>query len=160
MMQQSLVTVELVEAHNIHWNEDIKRERLTAISDLLEHNVFVVKNAPEAGPYHLRLSIVDGRLQFDIHGIGGEALEDLRLPISPFRGLIKEYFLVCEAYFSATRRQHSGGLEAIDMGRRGLHNDGAELVKERLAGRVEVDIETARRLFTLICVLNLRELAS
>ncbi len=158
-MKQSLVTVELDEVQNIQWNEDIRRERMTAISDLLEENSFIVKSAPNAGPYHLRLSVIDGRLQLDIHGIDGEQLEDMRLPLSPFRGLIKEYFAVCEAYFSAQKQHHLSGLETIDMGRRGLHNDGAELVRERLADYIEVDAETARRLFTLICVLNLREFA-
>lgn len=158
-MKQCLVTVELDEIRNIHWNEDIRRERLAAISDLLEENSFIVKSAPHAGPYHLKLAVVEGRLQFDIHGIDGDLLEEMRLPLSPFRSLMKEYFMVCEAYYTAQRQQHPGGLETIDMGRRGLHNDGAELVRERLAEWIEVDSQTARRLFTLICVLNLREFA-
>lgn len=158
-MKHALVTVELDEVQHIHWNEDIRRERLVAISDLLQENSFRVLCAPEAGPYHLRLALREGRLQVDIHGLDGDQVEDLRLPLSPFRSLIKEYFAVCEAYFTAVRRQHPGELETIDMGRRGLHNDGAALLQERLADRVEVDLETARRLFTLVCVLNLRELA-
>lgn len=158
-MTSALASIVLDEDTHIHWNEDIRRERLLAISDLLEQNHFSVISAPATGPYNLRLSVMDGRLQFDIHGINGEQIEDMRLPLGPFRGLMKEYFAVCEAHFTAHKRPQPGQLETIDMGRRGLHNDGAELLRERLAGRIEVDHDTARRLFTLICVLNLRELA-
>lgn len=158
-MKHALATIELAEDHRIHWNDDIVQERLTAVSDLLEHNRFIVLNAPNSGPYHLRLGLVEGRVQLDIHSIEGQQLEDMRLPLSPFRGLIKEYFAVCEAYFAARKSRHPGHLEVIDMGRRGLHDDGASLLQERLAERIELDHDTARRLFTLICVLNLREIA-
>lgn len=158
-MKQALVTIELDEDRNIHWNEDIRHERMAAISDLLQENSFVVKAAPNAGPYHLKLSAVEGRLQMDIHDIEGEPVEDIRLPLSPFRSLMKEYFAICEAFYTARRGQHPGELETIDMGRRGLHNDGARLLQERLADYLELDQDTARRLFTLICVLNLRELS-
>lgn len=158
-MKHALATIELAEDHRVHWNDDIREERLAAVSDLLQHNSFVVRNAPNSGPYHLRLGLVDGRVQFDVHSIEGQQLEDMRLPLSSFRSLIKEYFAVCESYFAARKTRHPGHLEAIDMGRRGLHDEGATLLQERLAERIELDHDTARRLFTLICVLNLREIA-
>jgi uncharacterized protein (UPF0262 family) len=136
-------------------NADIEHERAAAIFDLLEENRFVPVSGV-AGPYHLHLGIVENRLVLDIGGPNGGALERVPLPLAPFRGIVKDYFLVCESYYNAIRSASPSRIEAIDMGRRALHDEGSELLRERLAERVEVDFNTARRLFTLLCVLHIR----
>jgi uncharacterized protein (UPF0262 family) len=133
---------------------DIEHERAAAIYDLVEENTFALKDHP--GPYRLVLSIADRRLVLDIRSAGDEPLMTHILSLSPFRKIVKDYFLVCDSYYQAIRSGSPSRIEAIDMGRRGLHNEGSEILKERLAGKVEVDFDTARRLFTLICVLHWR----
>ncbi len=134
-------------------SSEAEHEREVAIFDLLEENSFSPVDAPD-GPYDLALSLVDGRLAFDI---GAEGFQKRHLlSMSPLRGIIKDYFLVCESYFDAIRGATHSQIEAMDMGRRGLHNDGSERLRERLAGKVELDHATARRLFTLICALHVR----
>ena len=132
---------------------DQEHEREVAVFDLLEENSFRPEGA-EGGPYALKLSSVDGRLCFDVVGPGFERRHLLSL--TPVRGIIKDYFLVCDSYFAAIRGATSQQIEALDMGRRGLHNEGSERLRERLAGKVEVDFDTARRLFTLVCALHRR----
>jgi uncharacterized protein (UPF0262 family) len=132
---------------------EAEHEREVAIFDLLEENSFAPVDAPD-GPYDLRLSLVEGRLAFDIAGDGFERRHILSL--TPLRGVIKDYFLVCDSYFDAIRNASPQQIEALDMGRRGLHNEGSERLRERLAGKVELDHGTARRLFTLICALHFR----
>ena len=134
-------------------SSEAEHEREVAIFDLLEENSFSPVDAPD-GPYDLALSLVDGRLAFDIGAPGFEKRH--LLSMSPLRGIIKDYFLVCESYFDAIRGATQGQIEAMDMGRRGLHNDGSERLRERLSGKVELDHATARRLFTLICALHVR----
>ena len=130
-----------------------EHEREVAIFDLIEENSFRPEGA-EQGPYDLRLSTLDGRLCFDIKGEGFERRHLLSL--TPVRSIIKDYFLVCDSYYSAIRQATSQQIEALDMGRRGLHNEGSEKLRERLAGKVEIDFPTARRLFTLVCALYWR----
>lgn len=136
-------------------NADIEHERKVAIFDLLEENFFQPADDAQ-GPYSLYLSIIEGRLAFDIRDAEDKALKTVILALSPFRRIIKEYFEVCDSYFSAIKSSSPSQIEAIDMGRRGLHNDGSELLRERLAEKIELDHPTARRLFTLICVLHIR----
>ena len=131
-----------------------EHEREVAVFDLLEENSFRPADA-EHGPYDLRLSLVEGRLAFDIGADGGFERRHL-LSLTPFRAVIKDYFLVCDSYFDAIRNSTSAQIEALDMGRRGLHNEGSEKLRERLAGKVELDHATARRLFTLVCALYWR----
>ncbi len=136
-------------------NADIEHERAVAIFDLLEENSF----APVAGydgPFHLALGIEDNRLVLDIRGTDDVSRERIVLSLAPFRGIVKDYFLICESYFAAIKRASTMQIEAIDMGRRGLHNEGSELLRERLADKVVLDLNTARRLFTLVCVLHIR----
>ncbi len=135
---------------------EVEHERAVAIFDLLESNRFVP--AMEAtGPFSVHLGLRDGRLLvIGIADVERQAIDPVTLPLSPFRTLIKDYFTVCESYFEAIRRASPSQIEAIDMGRRGLHNEGSELLRERLAGKIAMDLETARRLFTLICVLHIR----
>jgi len=128
-------------------------ERQQAITDLLEENLFRPEGG-EGGPYDLRLALIEQRLAFDITGPTYERRHLLSL--TPFKGIIRDYFLICESYNEAIRTSSPGQIEAVDMGRRGLHNEGSELLRERLAGKVETDLDTARRLFTLICALHRR----
>ncbi len=138
-------------------NADIEHERQVAIFDLLEDNRFRPAGDLE-GPYDLHLSLEENRLVFTIRGEGEGEGEGLRvlLPLTPFRRVIKEYFVVCGSYFEAIKRGTRAQIETLDMGRRGLHNDGSEILRERLDVKIEIDFETARRLFTLLCVLHIR----
>ena len=134
---------------------DVEHERKVAIFDLLEENSFTPQGSP-GGPYLLHLAIEENRLVFDIRLEDSEPHGKIMLSLSPFRKIIKDYFLICESYYDAIKTAAPAQIEAIDMGRRGLHNEGSELLKERLAGKVELDFGTARRLFTLICVLHIK----
>ncbi|MBV9198312.1 MAG: UPF0262 family protein [Alphaproteobacteria bacterium] len=134
---------------------DIEHERAVAIFDLLEENRFAPVSGC-AGPYHLHLSIAENRLNIEIRSEANGSNETIVLPLGPFRGIVRDYFMICESYYEAIRRSSLVQIEAIDMGRRSLHNEGSTLLMERLADKVEIDLDTARRLFTLICVLHLR----
>jgi uncharacterized protein (UPF0262 family) len=139
----------------VRWSREVEHERQVAVFDLLERNAFALKGG-FAGPYHVELSLRDANLVFRIQAENGAAATELSLPMRPFRRLIKDYFLICNSYFQAIKTASPSRIEAIDMGRRGLHNEGAEKLAEALAGKVELDDETARRLFTLVCVLHVR----
>lgn len=137
---------------------EIEQERKVAVFDLLEENSFVLparedRAVPE-GPYRLGLSIRDRRLVFDIRTEAGEAAAEFHLSLGPFKQVVKDYFQICESYFSAVKTQPPSQIETIDMARRGIHNEGARTLQERLDGKAQVDQPTARRLFTLICVLH------
>jgi uncharacterized protein (UPF0262 family) len=134
-------------------SRDQEQERQIAIFDLLEENYFAPEGADE-GPYDLRMGLVDNRLALDIAGPSYERRHILSL--SPFRSLIKDYFLICESYYQAIRNSTPQQIEALDMGRRGLHNEASGVLRARLAGKIETDLDTARRLFTLICALHWR----
>ena len=133
----------------------VEHERKAAIFDLLEDNSFALENGP-AGPYNLHLAIEENRLAFDVRGTDDKPLKGFVLALSPFRSLVREYLMVCESYYEAIKSSSPSQIEAIDMGRRGLHNDGSTLLRERLEGKVKMDGNTARRLFTLVCVLHIR----
>ncbi|HEY2050633.1 MAG TPA: UPF0262 family protein [Caulobacteraceae bacterium] len=134
-------------------SRDQEQERQIAIFDLLEENHFAPAGA-DRGPYELTISLIDGRLALDIKGPGYERRHLLSL--SPFRGVLKDYRMICESYYDAIRNATPQRIEALDMGRRGLHNEGSALLQQRLAEKVEIDVDTARRLFTLICALQWR----
>ena len=160
MTNHRLIDVTLDESTISRWSADVEHERRIAVYDLLEENSFaLLKSADEAygGPYRLHLSTIEGRLGFDVRAAGGEDLMSFRLAMTPFRRIIREYFAVCDSYYEAIRSASPSQIEAIDMGRRGLHNEGSELLMARLDGKIRVDMPTARRLFTLICVLHLKE---
>jgi len=151
--------IELDEATILWRNADIEQERRVAMFDLVEDNTFKPLRAYEAGhhgPYRLRLSVSDGRLSMDVSGGEGEPLETLILGLARFRRPVREYFAICESYYQAIRKATPLEIETIDMARRGIHNEAAEMLVERLEGKIETDFATARRLFTLICVLHIR----
>ena len=135
---------------------DVEHERAVAIFDLLEENRFHVVGDEQGGPYKLSLSIVEGRLVFDVTREDGEKVATHILALGPFRRIIKDYYMICESYYEAIRSASPAQIEAIDMGRRGLHNEGSQTLMDRLDGKIEVDFDTARRLFTLVCVLHWR----
>jgi uncharacterized protein (UPF0262 family) len=149
-----------LDEHSILWrNNDIEQERRIAIHDLLEGNFFKPLRAHEdgyAGPFRLLLAVEEGRLVVSIQREDGEPLEALILAMGRFRRLIRDYFAICDSYYQAIKRSTPQQIETIDMARRGIHNQGAELLKERFDGKIEVDFDTARRLFTLICVLHIK----
>lgn len=151
--------VALDEATILWRNADVEQERRIAIFDLIEENRFKPLRAAErgaAGPYRLHLSVADGRLVLAIADDGDRALEQLILGLARFRRAIRDYFAICESYYQAIRKATPAEIETIDMARRAIHNRAAELLLERLEGKVETDFATARRLFTLICVLHIK----
>ena len=150
-----IADVELDEAVIISLSPDIEHERRIAIFDLLEENYFEPIGAAR-GPFNLRLVIEENRLVFDVRMGDKSPLGKIILALGPFRRIIKDYFMICESYYEAIKSAPPSQIEAIDMGRRGLHNEGSDLLRERLAGKIALDHDTARRLFTLVCVLHLR----
>ena len=150
-----LIAVELDERTLVRRTREIEQEREVAIYDLLENNSFAPRGSA-GGPYRLLLGLEENRLVFNLGLEGGEHHGQVMLSLTPFRRVIKDYFLVCESYFRAIRHQPTHQIEALDMGRRGVHDEGSTLLQERLKGKIDVDFDTARRLFTLLCVLHLR----
>lgn len=134
---------------------DVEHERAVAIFDLIEENRFEPVGH-EGGPYHLRLSLVDNRLVFAISTEKGEDVATHILSLTPFRRIVKDYFMICESYYAAIRSASPTRIEAIDMGRRGVHDEGSQALMDRLTGKIALDFATARRLFTLVCVLHWR----
>ena len=136
----------------------VEQERRVALFDLLEENRFALPARDDRqvapGPYRLDLAIRERRLVFDVSTSTGEKVGEVHLSLTPFNQIVKDYFQICEAYFDAVKRLPAAQIEAIDMGRRGIHDEGGRVLLERLAGKVETDLATARRLFTLICVLH------
>ena len=133
---------------------EVEHERAVALFDLLEENDFALVGEP--GPYKLHIGVFEQRLVFGVHAADGRKLRDIVLSLTPFRKVVKDYFLMCESYYAAIKKLGPSQIEALDMGRRGLHNEGSELLRERLEGKVEMDLDTARRLFTLICALHIK----
>lgn len=148
-----LVDVSLDKAALAEARPEIEYERRTAIADLLAHNSFDPVGH-EGGPYKLALTIAENRLVFQISTAEDLACTTLMLSLKPFRTIVRDYFLICESYYEALSQASPRRIEAVDMGRRGLHNEGAELLRRRLDGKISLDIETARRMFTLICALH------
>jgi uncharacterized protein (UPF0262 family) len=151
---ERIVNVTLDEHSIVKRSPEVEHERAVAIYDLLENNRFAPIGL--SGPYHLHIGIEEDRLVFDIRNVTGDPLDKVILAQRLFRQIVKDYFLVCESYYSAIKTASPSRIEALDMGRRGLHDEGSELLRERLQGKIDVDFDTARRLFTLICVLHIR----
>jgi uncharacterized protein (UPF0262 family) len=134
---------------------EVEHERTVAIADLLGDNMFAPVGM-ESGPYEVVLRIEEGRLIFDIFSPQSQLRGKTALSVQPLRGIIRDYFMICESYYEALKNASSAKLEAVDMGRRGIHNEGSEKLKDMLEGKIAVDHLTARRLFTLICVLHIK----
>jgi len=159
MADPRIIAVELDEQTIIWRNADVEQERRIAIFDLLEGNHFAPCRAyPQgySGPYRIKLRVEEGRLAIDIAAEDGQLLETIVLGLARFRRPIRDYFAICDSYYQAIRAATPQQIETIDMARRGIHNEAAELLRERLDGKIAVDFDTARRLFTLICVLHIR----
>ena len=148
-----LVGIVLDEKSTATTNPNIEHEREVAIFDILEGNSFAVEGRDD-GPYTLNLGIVEDRLVFDIRNEGGANIVTHMLSLTPLKRIMRDYFLICESYYEAIRSAPPSRIQAIDMGRRGLHDEGSRTLQERLAGKLTLDLDTARRLFTLICALH------
>ena len=148
-----LISVEFDDKSIARASADVEHERITAIYDLIEDNAFAPLGH-DGGPYKLRIGMVDNRLALEITEEDGTAVAIHLLSLTPFRKIVKDYFFVCESYYAAIRTATPSQIEAIDMGRRGLHNEGSQVLIDRLKDKVEIDFDTARRLFTLVCSLH------
>ncbi len=153
MSRDRLIGVEIDDETLGASGPDAEHERRVAIFDLLEENSFKLIDKDQ-GPYILALSQVERRLVFALRDEAGNEVHTFILSLGPFRGVIRDYFMICDSYYDAIRTQTPHQIEAIDMARRAIHNEGSELLAERLEGKVEIDFKTARRLFTLICALH------
>ncbi|MDQ0316770.1 UPF0262 family protein [Amorphus orientalis] len=151
-----LVGVDLDETSIERASPDIEHERAVAIYDLIEENHFAPIGDDDGGPYRLALAIVENRLVFAVTREDGTEVVTHVLSLTPFRKIVKDYFLMCTSYFEAIKTASPSQIEAIDMGRRGVHNEGSQILMDRLNGKVEIDFDTARRLFTLLCALHWR----
>lgn len=151
---ERIAAMTLDERSIVRWSREVEHERDVALFDLLERNRFAMPGRD--GPYHVLLSLRDATLVLAVTATGSGRTCELALPVRPLRRVIKDYFLICESYYAAIKGAPPSRIEAIDMARRGLHNEGSELLRGVLDGKVEVDHDTARRLFTLVCVLHIR----
>ena len=151
-----IIALELDEKSVARRGLNIEQEKKIAIYDLLERNYFKLVKPELIGPFNLLLSIRDNRVIFDIRTVDKVSISIIGLSLNPFRGLIKDYLSIVDSYFQAIRSSSPAQIETIDMARRGLHNEGSSLIKDRLNGKVNLDEKTSRRFFTLISVLHLR----
>ena len=154
-VHNKLFDIRLDDHNFVARNPEVEHERRIAIYDLLDDNSFEILGS-DRGPYSLLLKRREARLIFRIFGDDGAPVADISVSLSSFRKIIRDYFTVCESYYDAIKSASPSKIEAIDMGRRGLHDEGAEMLREKLSEKVKVDDSTARRLFTLICVLHVR----
>ncbi len=152
-MTERIATIALDEGSIKKRTPEVEHERSVALTDLLHENAFTLVENP-CGPYNITLKVEESRLIFSVQGQG--AAKKISLSITPLKSTIRDYFLICESYYAALKEAKPHKLEAIDMGRRGIHNEGSELLKSLLEGKISVDFNTARRLFTLICVLHIK----
>lgn len=157
-MTNRISAIDLDERSLARPTPEMEQERRVAVFDLLEENSFALPKRDDRlvppGPYRLGIAIREGRLVFDIATEPGAKVGEFHLSLGPFRQVVKDYFQICESYFEAVKRLPPSQIEAIDMARRGIHNEGARVLQERLEGKAVVDLDTARRLFTLLCVLH------
>ena len=154
--RKRLIKIALEEDRAVRRSAEVEHERAVAVFDLLAENVFDLVGTA-AGPYCLLISIRESRLVLDVRDSDENPIEEIILPLSPLRSLIRDYFKVCDAYYEAIKTASPSRIEAIDMGRRGIHDEGAEILLRRLAPKIEMDTQTSRRLFTLICFLHVRD---
>ena len=153
--KKRIVKFELDEKTVVRRAAHVEHERKVAVFDLLEENRFNPVD-DDGGPYALKLGIEENRLVFDVRSEDGQAVGTYTIPLKTFQKIVKDYFMVCESYLDAIKTAPPSRIEALDMGRRGLHNEGSDILRDRLDGKIEMDRPTARRLFTLVCVLHIR----
>ena len=156
---QRISFIELDDKTIISRNEDIENERRVAIFDLLENNYFAPKSSISGdylGPYNILIRMEDNRLAIDLYTETNNMLSTVVVPLSTLRAIIKEYFLICDNYYTAIKKASTRRIEAIDLGRRSLHDEGAEILRARIMDKIDIDFNTARRLFTLICIMQIR----
>jgi len=153
--RQRLVAIDIDESSIARSTPDIEHERAVAIYDLIEENHFAPVGH-DGGPYRLALAIVENRLVFAVTQEDGTDVMTHVLSLTPFRKIVKDYFLMCSSYFDAIKTASPSQIEAVDMGRRGVHNEGSQILVDRLEGKIDIDFDTARRLFTLLCALHWR----
>ena len=154
MADQRIIDIELDDRTIIRRNDDVEQEKKIAVFDLLEGNHF--NPAGHEGPFRILLRVEDNRLAIDLRDEAGAPLDTIRLGLARFRRLIRDYFAICDSYYTALRSDTPHRIEAVDMARRAVHNEAAELLKECLQDKVDLDFDTARRLFTLVCVLHIK----
>jgi uncharacterized protein (UPF0262 family) len=154
MGEPRIIDIELDDRTILWRNADVEQERKIAIFDLLEANHFAP--AGHEGPFRIMLRVEDNRLAIDLRDEQGAPLETIRLGLARFRRPIRDYFAICDSYFKAVRSDSPHGIETVDMARRAIHNEAAELLQECLEDRIDMDFDTARRLFTLICMLHIK----
>lgn len=155
-MSNRLIAVNLDDTGLPAPSPEMTQERQVAVFDLLEENSFTLPGGVAGGPYALTLSVKDRRLAFDVTTEAGAPVTDFHLSLTPLKQIIKDYFEICDSYFDAVKRLGPAQIEALDEGRRGIHDEGARVLLERLETKVTIDMPTARRLFTLVCVLHTR----
>ncbi len=153
--QHRIVALELDQRSVVRWSPQVEHERSVAIFDLLEDNRFRLIDGAE-GPYRVVLALRESNIVFAVDADGAAEKAEITLSTRPFRRVVKDYFMICDSYFQAIKGATPSRIEAIDMARRGLHNEGSEILRDALEGKVEIDHDTARRLFTLVCVLHIR----
>lgn len=154
MPDPRIIAIDLDSRSIIRRNADVEQERQVAIFDLLEGNHFAP--AGHGGPFRILLRVEDNRLAIDLKDEADAPLDTIRLGLARFRRPVRDYFAICDSYFKAVRSDSPKGIETIDMARRAIHNEAAELLQESLEGKIAMDFDTARRLFTLICVLHIK----
>ncbi len=152
---ERITSITLDDASILKRSAEIEHERSAALSDILHENQFAPVEL-NAGPYDLFISVRENRLRLEITSERLESPHEVMLPLAPLRSTIKDYFLICESYFEAVKTGNTYRVEAVDIGRRGIHNEGSELLKSMLSEKIALDFDTARRLFTLICVLHIK----
>jgi uncharacterized protein (UPF0262 family) len=150
-----IAALELDQKSIVRWSPQVEHERSVAVFDLLEDNHFKLIEGSD-GPYRVVLALRESSIVFTVRGDGAAEPTEITLATRPFRRVVKDYFMICDSYFQAIKGATPSRIEAIDMARRGLHDEGSEILREALQGRVEIDHDTARRLFTLVCVLHIR----
>ncbi|MEZ5647387.1 MAG: UPF0262 family protein [Alphaproteobacteria bacterium] len=155
-MTDKIVKLSLDERTIVRRSPEIEHERSVALFDLLEENHFAPHGLSYAGPYDVQLSLTENRLIFSIRDEAEKLQGEIILPLSPFRRIVRDYFLICESYYEAIKTAVPAQIEAIDMGRRALHDEGSQLLRELLEAKITIDFPTSRRLFTLLCVLHIR----
>lgn len=151
-----IVHVVLDEKTFVRRRPEVEHERAVAIYDLIEENHFAPIGFEDQGPFLLHLSLEDNRLILDVQSQDGLPLTRFTLALSPFRTIVKDYFMICESYYTAIKEASPSQIEALDVGRRAMHDEGADLLERRLSGHIALDHATARRLFTLVCVLHIK----